>query len=68
MADGGRWADFEGRGFRDFRSELLAEFRRIVCEECGLVAGAGDGNVAEAGVEQVQVDAGVGVDQNPFGG
>ena len=34
----------------------------------GLVAGAGDGDVAEAGVEQVRVDAGVGVNENAFGG
>ena len=32
------------------------------------MAGAGDGDVAEAGVEQVRVDAGVGVDEDAFGG
>jgi hypothetical protein len=32
------------------------------------VAGAGDGDVAEAGVEQIRVVAGIGVDENAFGG
>ena len=32
------------------------------------MAGAGDGDVAEAGVEQVRVDAGIGVNENAFGG
>ena len=61
-------SDFQGGGFRDIGSELRAEFFHIVGEERGLVAGAGDGNVAEAGVEQVRVNAGVGVNENAFGG
>ena len=32
------------------------------------MAGAGDGDVAEAGVEQVRVDAGIGVDEDALGG
>jgi hypothetical protein len=32
------------------------------------VAGAGDGDIAEAGVEQIRVDTGIGVDENAFGG
>ena len=32
------------------------------------MAGTGDGNVAEAGVEQVGVDGGIGVNENVFGG
>ena len=32
------------------------------------MAGAGDGDVAEAGVEQVRVDAGIGVNEDAFGG
>ena len=31
------------------------------------MAGSGDGDVAEAGVEQVWVDAGIGVDEDAFG-
>jgi hypothetical protein len=33
-----------------------------------LLAGAGDGDVAKAGVEQVRVDAGIGIDQDALGG
>jgi hypothetical protein len=32
------------------------------------MAGAGDRDVAEAGVKQVRVDAGIGVNENAFGG
>ena len=32
------------------------------------MAGAGDGDVAEAGVEQVRVDAGIGVHEDALGG
>ena len=32
------------------------------------MAGAGDGDITETGVEQVRVDAGVGVNEDPFGG
>ena len=43
------------------------KFCQVVGEERGLVAGAGDGNVAEAGVEQVRVDPRVSVNENAFG-
>ncbi len=32
------------------------------------MAGAGDGDVGETGVEQVRVDAGIAVNEDPFGG
>ena len=60
--------DFEGGGFRDIGSKLRTEFRHVVGEECRLVAGAGDGDVAEAGVEQIRVDARIGVNEDAFGG
>ena len=60
--------DFQSGCFRDLGSQLGTEFRHVVSEKCGLMAGAGDGNVGEAGVEQVRVDAGVGVDEDSFGG
>ena len=60
--------DLQGRGFADIGPELQTQFRHIVSEERGLVAGARDGDVAEAGVEQVRVDAGIGVDEDAFGG
>ena len=44
------------------------EFCQVVSEERGLVAGARDGDVAEAGVQQVRVDTGIGVNENAFGG
>ena len=68
LRDGWSLTDFQGRGFRDIGSELRAEFRYVVGEERGLVAGAGDGDVGEAGVEQVRVDAGVGMNEDTFGG
>ena len=60
--------DFQGGGFRDIGSELGAEFCDVVGEERGLVAGARDGDVGEAGVEEVRVDAGIGVNEDAFGG
>ena len=60
--------DFQSGGLRDIGSELGPEFCHVVGEERGLVAGAGDGNVAEAGVEQVRVDPSVSVNENAFGG
>ena len=60
--------DFQGGGLRNFGSELGAEFCHVVGEERGLVAGAGDGDVAEARVEQVWVDAGIAVNEDAFGG
>jgi len=56
------------RGFRDIGSELRCEFCNVVGEEPGLVAGTGDGDIGEAGVEQVGVDTGIGVNENAFGG
>src|ERR1700682_5304128 len=44
------------------------EFCQVVSEERGLVASARDGDVAEAGVEQVRVGTGIGVNENAFGG
>jgi hypothetical protein len=58
--------DFQGGGLRDIGFELWAELCNVVGKERGLAAGAGDGDVAEAGVEQVWMDAGVGVNKDPF--
>jgi len=59
--------DFQGGGLRDIGSELRAEFRHVVGEERGLVAGAGDGDVGEARVERVRVDARIDVNENALG-
>ena len=42
---------------------MWAEFGHVVGEERGFMAGAGNRDVARAGVELVQVDASIGVDQ-----
>lgn len=61
-------ADFQRRGLRDIGTELRAEFVHVVGEKSGLMAGARNGNVAETGIEQVWVDAGVSIDQDAFCG
>jgi hypothetical protein len=54
--------------FETSAPELRAELCDVVREECDLVSRTGDGDAAEAGVEQVWVDARVGVNENAFGG
>ena len=49
-------------------SELWAELCKVVGEERRLVARARDRNVAEAGVEQVRMDASIGVNEDAVGG
>ena len=68
LGDGWRGVEFKCRGLGDIGAELRAEFGYVVGKERGFVAGAGDGNVAETGVEQVRVDAGIGIDENALGG
>src|ERR1700722_11815039 len=68
MGDGGSVIDFQSGCLRDLGSQLEPEFCQVVGEERGLVASTRDGDVAEAGVEQVRVDTGIGVDENAFGG
>ena len=60
--------EFESRGLGDIRTELRAQLGHVVGEEGGLVAGARDGDVTETGVEQVRMDAGVGIDEDAFSG
>jgi len=47
---------------------LRAELGHVIGKYCGLVAGAGNGDVTKAGVEQVRVDACVGVYKDTLGG
>src|ERR1700722_416635 len=68
MGDGGSVIDFQSGCLRDLGSQLEPEFCQVVGEERGLVASTRDGDVAEAGVEQVRGDTGIGVDENAFGG
>jgi hypothetical protein len=44
------------------------ELRHVVGEDYGMVAGARDGNVRKSRVEQVWVNAGVGVNEDALGG
>jgi len=60
--------DFQSGGLGDLGSELGTEFCNVVGKEGGLVAGAGDRDVTEAGVEQVRVDAGISVNEHAFRG
>ena len=60
--------DFQSGCLRDLGSQLGPEFCQVVSEERGLVASARDGHVGEARVEQVRVDAGIGVNEDAFGG
>ena len=61
-------ADFQGGCFRDIGSELGSELYLVVGEKRGLVASAGDGDVGEAFVKQVGMDAGIGVNEDALGG
>ena len=60
--------DLQGGGFRDIGPELRSKFCHVVSEERGLVPGAGDGDVREAGVKKAWVDTGIGVNEDTFGG
>lgn len=41
---------------------------QVVGKYCGFVAGAQNGDVAEAGVKKIRVDFGIGIDQDALGG
>jgi hypothetical protein len=56
--------DLERRGFGNIGAELGAELVDVVGKEGSFKAGAGDGDVTKAGVEQVRMDACAGVDQD----
>jgi hypothetical protein len=60
--------DFQSGCLRDIGCELRAEFCHVVGEERGLVARVGDGDIGEAGIEQIWVDTGVGIDEDALGG
>ena len=68
MGDWRSLIDFKGRCLRDIGNDLRIQFIYIVCKDRGLVAGARDGDVPETGIEQIRVNAGVGIDQNAFRG
>jgi len=67
LGDGGRLGDFPRRSLGEIGVELRAELGHVVGEERDLMAGAGDGEGAKSRIEQIRVDAGIGVDQDALG-
>ena len=68
LADGYGLVDFKRHGFGGLGPELLGEPGHVIGKDPGLMAGTGDSDVAEAGTEQIGMDARVGVDQHALGG
>ena len=60
--------NFKGRCLRDIGAELRIQFIHIVSKDRGIVARAGNRDVAETGIEQVRVNAGIGIDQDALCG
>ena len=63
-----RVRELNSRTFGDFATQLLPKISRVIRVDLSVVACARDGDVAEAGVEQVRMDVGVGVNEDAFGG
>ncbi len=61
-------ADFQCRSFAHFGRKLLAHLRRVVGKDRGLVTGAGHGDIAKTRIEQVGMDARIGINEHTFGG
>ena len=68
MSNGCRLVNFECGCLADFGTEVLTKPVHIIGENHRLLTGARYGNVAEAGAEQVGMDAGVGVNKDTFAG
>src|ERR1700721_2561294 len=60
--------DLQSGGLRDIGFGVGTKSCEVGGEERGLVTGAGDRDVSEAGVQQVWVDAGIGVNEDAFRG
>jgi hypothetical protein len=56
------------RTLRNLATQPLAKLGSVIGIDLSVEACARDGNVGEAGVEQVRVDTGIAVDQDAFGG
>ena len=65
---GCRVSNFYSRSLGNVATQLLSKIGGVIGVDLGIVACARDRDVAEAGVEQVWVDTGVGVNEDPFGG
>jgi hypothetical protein len=56
--------ELERRSLRKISAQLRSEPGHVVCEERQLMTGTGDGDVCEAGVEQIGMNRGIGIDQD----
>ena len=65
---GPQLANFQSRRLGHITAELRIELSDVISKKGGFAARAGDGYVAEAGVEQVRVNASVGIDQDSLSG
>src|SRR5712692_5285682 len=57
----------KSRTLGNFATQLLTKIGSVIGVDLSVEACARDGDVAEAGVEQIRVDVGIGVDENAFG-
>src|SRR5712692_1827638 len=57
-----------GRTLGNLATQLLPKIGSVIGVDLSVEAGARDGDVAEAGVEQIWVDTGVGMDEDALGG
>ena len=57
----------DGRSLGNLATQLLAKIGSVIGVDLDVEACARDGNVGEAGVEQVWVDPGIAVNENAFG-
>src|SRR5579862_6678470 len=63
-----RLGNLYGRRFGDLGFQLVPHLRSVIRKDGRLVAGAGDGNIPESRIEQVEMHSGIGIDENPLGG
>jgi hypothetical protein len=64
LVDRWRSVDLQRRSFGDIRAELRIELNHVIGIEGGLTAGSGNRYVSKAGIEEVRVDARVGIYQD----
>src|SRR2546426_8054469 len=65
---GCRVRKLNSRTFGNLATQSLSKFGSVIGVDLSVEACARDGNVSEAGVEQVGVDAGIAVNEDAFGG
>src|SRR5712692_9977459 len=65
---GCRVRKLNSRTLGNLATQPLPKIGSVIGVDLSVEAGAGDGDVGEAGVEEVRVDAGIGVNEDAFGG